>query len=160
MSILRRLAYPLRLAGARLARRTGRVALVAVGVAAGGAMLAGSLGGSLLAQDRSLDRAVQRIPAQDRAVRANWAGVPFPRQDRFDRLDRAARDALRPLAARPPFAASSARSDSRTARVRSTSAAAIRPGTGSPRASSHARSSRGDPSHSRSCSRSTVFTNC
>src|SRR5207249_167074 len=73
---LRRVAAPLRLVAARLARRAGRTALVGLGVAAGAAMLAGVLAGSLAAQDRSLARATARIPASDRAVRAVWGGAP------------------------------------------------------------------------------------
>src|SRR5438552_11891982 len=76
MSTLRRLATPLRLARLRLAHRLERVALVALGIAAGTAMLASVLGGSLLARDRSLERATARIPASDRAVRALWFGIP------------------------------------------------------------------------------------
>src|SRR5712692_7157181 len=76
MSTLRRLATPLRLARVRLAHRLERVALVALGIAAGTAMLAAVLGGSLLARDRSLERATARIPAADRAVRALWFGIP------------------------------------------------------------------------------------
>ena len=76
MTALRRLAAPLRLARLRLARRLGRVALVVLGIAAGTAMLASVLGGSLLARDRSLERATAEIPASDRAVRALWFGIP------------------------------------------------------------------------------------
>ncbi len=76
MSTFRRLATPLRLARLRLAHRLERVALVTLGIAAGTAMLAAVLGGSLLARDRSLERATARIPAADRAVRALWFGIP------------------------------------------------------------------------------------
>src|SRR5437870_3612896 len=54
MRFLRSLAFPLWLAGVRLATRAERVALVALGIAAGAGMLAAVLAGSLLAQDRSL----------------------------------------------------------------------------------------------------------
>jgi len=76
VSTFRRLATPLRLARLRLAHRLERVALVTLGIAAGTAMLAAVLGGSLLARDRSLERATARIPAADRAVRALWFGIP------------------------------------------------------------------------------------
>ena len=76
MSALRRLATPLRLARLRLARRLERVALVALGIAVGTAMLASVLGGSLLARDRSLEHATAQIPASERAVRALWFGIP------------------------------------------------------------------------------------
>lgn len=76
MTTLRRLATPLRLARARLARRLERVALVALGIAAGAAMLAAVLGGSLLARDRSLEHATAQIAPADRAIRALWFGIP------------------------------------------------------------------------------------
>src|SRR5437660_681069 len=66
VSTFRRLATPLRLARLRLAHRPERVALVVLGIAAGTAMLAAVLGGSLLARDRSLQRATARIPPADR----------------------------------------------------------------------------------------------
>jgi hypothetical protein len=93
---LRRLGYPLRLARVRLAHRLERVALVALGIAAGAAMLAATLGGSLIAQDRSLERATGRIAPADRAVRALWFGIPAQDAPRR-RLDRWATDALRPF---------------------------------------------------------------
>ncbi len=74
--MFRRLATPLGLAERRLTHRLERVALVALGIAAGTAMLAAVLGGSLLARDRSLERATARIPASERAVRALWFGIP------------------------------------------------------------------------------------
>ncbi|MGB2952883.1 MAG: hypothetical protein WBB74_05765, partial [Gaiellaceae bacterium] len=105
MDILRRFLYPLRLARARLASRPERVALVGIGIAAGAAMLAAVVGGSLVAQDRSLARATASIPAQDRAVRAMWAGVPAPGEAGFSALDSQARSALRSVSSQPPFGA-------------------------------------------------------
>jgi len=96
MTTLRRLATPLRLARARLARRLERVALVALGIAAGSAMLAAVLGGSLLARDRSLERATAQIPAADRAVRALWFGIPAQDAPRAQ-LDAWAERAIRPF---------------------------------------------------------------
>src|SRR5438552_4994863 len=96
MSTLRRLATPLRLARLRLAHRLERVALVALGIAAGTAMLAAVLGGSLLARDRSLERATARIPAADRAVRALWFGIPAQDAPRLQ-LDAWAERAIRPF---------------------------------------------------------------
>src|SRR6266542_6732028 len=94
MSMFRRLATPLGLAERRLTHRLERVALVALGIAAGTAMLAAVLGGSLLARDRSLERATARIPASERAVRALWFGIPAQDAPRR-RLDAWATAALR-----------------------------------------------------------------
>src|SRR5579864_9248586 len=69
MAALRRLGYPVRIAAARLAHRGERVVLVSVGIAAGAALLAAVLAGSLVAQDRSLRRALGQVPAGDRTVR-------------------------------------------------------------------------------------------
>jgi len=93
---LRRLTYPLTLARARLAHRGGRAGLVALGIAAGAAVLIGVVGGSLAAQDRSVARATARIPEAERSVRAIWFGVPGQSAG-YDPLDRAARKALAPL---------------------------------------------------------------
>lgn len=103
MRTLRALAFPLWLAGVRLATRAERVALVALGIAAGSAMLAAVLAGSLLAQDRSLRRATERIPQADRAVRAFWLGIPG-QGEAWPALDRKATGALRELSSRRPLA--------------------------------------------------------
>jgi hypothetical protein len=100
---LRALAFPLWLAWVRLASRAERVALVALGIAAGAAMLAAVLAGSLLAQDRSLRRATERIPQADRAVRAQWLGIPG-QGEAWPALNRRATDALRELSPRRPVA--------------------------------------------------------
>ena len=61
MTVLRRLAFPLRLVGARLGAGGERLALVAVGVVAGAAVLAAVLGGRLVMQDRALVQAAARL---------------------------------------------------------------------------------------------------
>ena len=100
-----RALFPLTVARSRLARRPGRVALVGLGVAAGAAALAGVLGGSLIAQDRSLARAIDRLPGDQRAVRAVWGGQPGQLGGRWAALDRAARPELRTLGLGEPLAA-------------------------------------------------------
>ena len=99
-SLLRRALFPLRLARARLASRGGRIALVGLGIAVGAAMLAGVLGGSLVARDRSLARATAQLPAADRAVRAVWDGIPGQNPRGWPALDRAVVRAVAPLAHR------------------------------------------------------------
>lgn len=101
MTALRRLAYPVRLAWARLTRRGGRVLLVLFGIAAGSALLAAVLAGSLVAQDRSLQRATARIPAEDRTVRLVWGGIASGPGTDVDRLDARSRRALAPLVPSP-----------------------------------------------------------
>jgi hypothetical protein len=90
---VRRLGYPLRLARARLARRGAPTLLAAAGVAAGAAMLATVLAGTVVARDESVGRAVEEIPAAQRAVRAAWFGIPALEEDHAA-LDRRARTAL------------------------------------------------------------------
>ena len=97
----RRFAYPLRLAWIRLARRGERVVLVALGIAAGAALLAAVLAGSLVAQDRSLSRATVDIPQADRAVRLVWGGIGSGESNDPAALDRLAREAVTPLAGPP-----------------------------------------------------------
>jgi hypothetical protein len=97
---MRRLLYPLRLAVSRLRSRAGRAVLVAFGVAAGAAVLAAVSAGSLVARDRSLDRALARVAPADRVVRAVWGGVPGQAAADWRSRDRLARAQLRP---RHPF---------------------------------------------------------
>src|SRR5438105_14891924 len=95
---LRRIAYPLRLAWLRLARRGERVLLVALGIAAGAALLASVLAGSLVAQDKSLARATSRLPQADRSVRLVWGGIGTGPGSDPAALDKFARAAVTPLA--------------------------------------------------------------
>lgn len=102
MRTLRRIAAPLRLAGVRLAHRAERVALVALGVGAGAALLAAVLGSSLDAQDRSLARRIQALAPDTRAVHASWFGVPAQTSESYAALSRTASAALLPVVGREP----------------------------------------------------------
>ena len=104
MTAVRRLLFPLRLARARLGRRLGRVALVGVGLAAAAATLAAVLAGGLVAEDRSVGRAIDAIPAPERAIRVAAFGVPGARDPARQELDRAARSALASVADGEPVA--------------------------------------------------------
>ena len=101
MTSVRRFTYPLRLAWSRLARRGERVLLVLFGIAAGAALLAAVLGGSLVAQDRSVERATARVPAEDRTVRLVWGGIASGPGTDVHRLDERSRRALAPLVRSP-----------------------------------------------------------
>ena len=98
----RRIAFPLRLGWARMLSRRDRVALAAVGTAAGAAVLAGVLAASLAVRDQSLARSVARIPSADRTVRVVWGGTPTDQASSFPALDRVARRNLRALNERTP----------------------------------------------------------
>src|SRR2546423_3979142 len=104
MRLVRAAAFPLWLARVRLAKRLERVALVGLGIAAGSGMLAAVLGGSLLAQDRSVERAASRVSAADRAVRAFWLGIPAQGAP-WRILDAQARRSLRLISSRPSVGA-------------------------------------------------------
>jgi hypothetical protein len=82
---LRRLAYPLRLAAARLAAGGRRLLLVAIGIVAGAAVLAAVLAGRLVMEDRALQQAAASLPPEDRTVAVAWSGTlsDFPALDRF-----------------------------------------------------------------------------
>jgi hypothetical protein len=97
VTALRRIAYPLALAWKRLARRGGRMLLVVFGIAAGAALLAAVLAGSLVAQDRSVARATARVPTADRTVRLVWGGIGSGPGTDVDRLDTISRHALAPI---------------------------------------------------------------
>jgi len=94
--------YVVGLALARL-RRGGSGALpAALGIAAAAAVLAGVLVGGTVAQDRSVAQDVERVPADARAVRTAWFGVPAGADERWPVLDEQATAALAGLAAPAP----------------------------------------------------------
>ena len=72
---LRRVAYPLGLVAARLRGGGSRLALVALGVIAGAAVLAAVLAGRLVMQDRSLAEATAQLSPGDRQVQVTWSGA-------------------------------------------------------------------------------------
>ena len=82
---LRRIAYPLGLVAARLRGGGSRLALVAVGVVAGAAVLAAVLAGRLVMQDRALAQATAQLSPGDRQVQVTWSGATndFVRLDKF-----------------------------------------------------------------------------
>lgn len=98
---LRRLTYPLRLAALRLGSGGPRLALVAVGIVAGAAVLAAVLGGRLVMQDRALEQATGRLDAGDREVAVTWGGA----SDAFPRLNRFITPRMSGLTGQPPAAA-------------------------------------------------------
>ena len=94
MTGLRSVLYPLRLVAARLARRSAAVVLVVLGIAAGAAVVLGGRAGTLVAQDRAVAQAVERIPEGQRSVRAVWFGIPAQSVEPQPAIDRRARAAL------------------------------------------------------------------
>ncbi|MGH3061574.1 MAG: hypothetical protein ACRDNA_09220, partial [Gaiellaceae bacterium] len=99
---LRRVGYPLRLAAVRLAKRAPTAVLAAAGVAAGAAMLATVLAGTVVARDESVGQAVEEIPAAQRSLRAGWFGLPAQSTEDLAGLDRRARQTLAGVAAGEP----------------------------------------------------------
>src|SRR5438067_2421567 len=99
--MLRRIAFPLRLVGARLGAGGQRSALVAAGVVAGAALVAAVLGGRLVMQDRSLALATTQLAPGDRQVQVTWSGAT----DEFSRLDRFVSPRIRALTGTRPAAA-------------------------------------------------------
>jgi FtsX-like permease family len=75
MSTLRRVLYPFRLAGARLATGGERLGLIGIGVVAGAAVLAAVLAGRLVMQDRALAEATKKLPPEDHVVSVAWYGA-------------------------------------------------------------------------------------
>ncbi len=94
MRSLRAALYPLRLVAARLGRRSAPVVLVVLGIAAGASVVLGGRAGALVAQDRAVAQAVERIPDGQRSVRAVWFGVPGQGDEPQPVLERRARAAL------------------------------------------------------------------
>ena len=73
--VLRRITFPLRLVAARLGAGGERLALVALGIVAGAAVLAAVLAGRLVMQDRALQLAVSQLQPGDRTVQVVWSGA-------------------------------------------------------------------------------------
>jgi hypothetical protein len=80
VNAFRRIAFPFRLAAVRLSHRSGRAALLAAGIAAGAAVLAVVLGGSLVAQDEQTARALERVPPAQRTITAVYADLGVVRR--------------------------------------------------------------------------------
>ncbi len=99
--VVRRLAYPLHLAFARLRSGGGRLLLVGVGIVAGAAVLAAVLAGRLVMQDRALAQAAAELPVGDRQVQVTWSGAA----DRFAALNRFVAPRIQALTGRQPVAA-------------------------------------------------------
>ena len=65
-----------------------------LGIAAGAAVVIGGRAGALVAQDRAVTQAVERIPDGQRSVRAVWFGLPGLGEEAYPKLDARAHDAL------------------------------------------------------------------
>ena len=102
MKSLRAALYPLRLVGARLSRRSAPLVLVVLGIAAGASVVLGGRAGALVAQDRAVAQAIERIPDGQRSVRAVWFGLPGLSEEPYARLDARAEQALAAVGVQPP----------------------------------------------------------
>src|SRR5262249_20643487 len=103
---LRSVAYPVRLALVRLRASPGRAALVALGIAAGAAMLALAVGGSAAVRDRAVQRELMRIGPSNSSVQVVWSGVPAQASVPVSTLDASARSALASIVPGKPFGVS------------------------------------------------------
>jgi hypothetical protein len=95
---LRRLRAPLAVAGARLRSHPARGLLVVFGVSLATGLLVAVLGGSLIARDRAVQRAVAALPPSERSFRVDNFLL-----DRYAPADRAATRALASLSSVPPM---------------------------------------------------------
>ncbi len=96
-----RLRAPVSVAGARLRARPGRALLVVAGVAAAVAALAGVVGGSLVAQDKTLQRQIGALPSSERSFRVDSFGLPVGMS--YAAADKQVQTALAPLTAQAPY---------------------------------------------------------
>ena len=72
-----------------------------LGIAAGASVVFGGRAGTLVAQDRAVAQAIERIPEGNRSVRAVWFGIPAQSNEPQPALDRRARAALEQAGAGP-----------------------------------------------------------
>jgi hypothetical protein len=98
-----RLLAPVALALVRLRATAARTLLVALGIAAGAAVLAATLVGAKAVQDRAVQQALAALQPSDRSVQAVWSGVPGQSELPLAGLDRVARRALRAVSPQPPL---------------------------------------------------------
>ena len=106
--------YPLRLVAARLGRRSAPVLLVVLGIAAGASVVFGGRAATLVAQDRAVAQAIERIP--DGRARCGRSGSACRLERRAAARARAPRARARSPARstrRQPRSSSSARPRSR-----------------------------------------------
>jgi hypothetical protein len=103
---LRSAAYPVRLALVRLRAAPGRAALVALGIAAGAAMLALAVGGSAAVRDRAVQRELANIGPSQSSLQVVWSGVPAQAAVPVSTLDTDARRALGTIVRGKPFGVS------------------------------------------------------
>ena len=96
-----RLRAPVAVAGARLRARRGQALLVVAGVAAAVAALAGVVGGSLVAQDKTLQRELGSLPSSERTFRVDAFGLPAGKS--YAQADAQVRAALAPLTTQTPY---------------------------------------------------------
>ena len=89
---------PLRVARARIVRRPGRLALVALGVALATGSLVAVSASTLLVRERALHASLETVPPSQRSFRVDEFGLAFPARGR---AERAARAALAQLSSRP-----------------------------------------------------------
>jgi hypothetical protein len=94
---------PLVVAAARLRGQRGRAVLVAAGIAASLAMLVGVEGGSLIARDRAVQRAVAALPASQQSFRVDAFGLAAGQS--YAQADRTIRGTLASLTTRRPLRA-------------------------------------------------------
>jgi len=101
LTAVRHVLYVVSLAGRRLARRSGRVLFVALGICAGAATLATLLVAGTIARDRSLRNAAADVSPEQRVIRASWFGaLPDPREYGA-KLDPFVQRTLAPFTSRP-----------------------------------------------------------
>ena len=97
VSIVHRIASSLAVTSARLRSQPLRVGLLLFGTAIAFAMLVAVLGGSLVARQQSLERALRTLPESERGFRVDRFGSPLE-DPAYRAVDRRARRALSALA--------------------------------------------------------------
>jgi FtsX-like permease family len=92
--VVRRISFPLRFAGRRVAAARRPLAIAAFGVALASCALAAALAASAIVENRAVTDAIDELPPAERDVDVTWVGLTSSPSERLAVLDRQARAAL------------------------------------------------------------------
>jgi hypothetical protein len=100
-ALARRIAFPLRFAGRRVAAARRPLSVAALGVALAACALAVAFAAAAIVENRAVADAIDGLPPRSRDVEVTWVGRSSSLSERPDALDRKARAALETVGLAP-----------------------------------------------------------